>query len=58
MERETPGQRPRPNYGHPQDEHSWRFNRRSVHVLHRMNEATAAMDGRSLTYRELTGSRG
>ena len=33
-------------------------NRRSVHVLNRMNEAAAAMDGRSLTYRELTGSRG
>ncbi len=40
------------------DEHSWRFNRRHVHVLNRMSEVTAAMGGRSLTYRELTGSRG
>ena len=39
-------------------EHSWRFNRRSSHVTVRMGEAAAAMDGRSLTYRELTGSRG
>ena len=40
------------------DEHSWRFNRRGDHVLDRMAEATATMDGRSLTYRDLTGSRG
>lgn len=39
-------------------EHSWRFNRRNRHVTRRMGEAAAAMDGRSLTYRELTGSRG
>lgn len=40
------------------DEHSFRYNRRSDHVLVRMGDAAAAMDGRSLTYRELTGSRG
>ena len=40
------------------DEHSFRYNRRSDHVLRRMGEAATAMDGRSLTYRELTGSRG
>ena len=39
-------------------EHSWRFNRRSSHVTNRMGEAAAAMDGLSLTYRQLTGSRG
>ena len=39
-------------------EHSYRYNRRSEHVLVRMGEAAASMDGRSLTYRELTGSRG
>ncbi len=39
-------------------EHSFRYNRRSDHVLARMGEAAAAMEGRSLTYRELTGSRG
>ena len=40
------------------DEHTFRYNRRSDHVLVRMGEAATAMDGRSLTYRELTGSRG
>ena len=39
-------------------EHSFRYNRRSEHVLVRMGEAAASMEGRSLTYRELTGSRG
>ena len=39
-------------------EHSWRFNRRSRHVTVRMGEAAMAMDGKSLTYRQLTGSRG
>ena len=39
-------------------EHSFRYNRRSRHVIDRMGEAAAAMDGRRLTYRELTGSRG
>lgn len=33
-------------------------NRRGVHVLDRMGEAATSMDGRRLTYRELTGSRG
>ena len=40
------------------DEHSYRYNRRGVHVLDRMGEAAGAMDGRRLTYRDLTGSRG
>ena len=40
------------------DEHSFRYNRRGVHVLDRMGEAAELMDGRRLTYRELTGSRG
>ena len=40
------------------DEHSFRFNRRGDHVLERMDEAAGSMDGRRLTYRELTGSRG
>ena len=40
------------------DEHSFRYNRRSVHVLERMDQAAAAMGGRRLTYRDLTGSRG
>ena len=40
------------------DEHSFRYNRRGVHVLDRMGEAAESMDGRRLTYRELTGSRG
>ena len=40
------------------DEHSFRYNRRGVHVLDRMGEAATAMDGRRLTYRDLTGSRG
>ena len=40
------------------DEHSFRYNHRSEHVLVRMGEAATAMDGRSLTYRELTGSSG
>ena len=39
-------------------EHSFRYNRRSEHVLDRMREAATAMDGRRLTYRDLTGSRG
>ena len=39
-------------------EHSYRYNRRSCHVTDRMAEAAAAMDGKSLTYRELTGSPG
>ena len=39
-------------------EHSFRYDRRSRHVLERMSEAATAMDGRRLTYRELTGSRG
>ena len=40
------------------DEHSFRYNRRLVHVLDRMSEAATSMDGRRLTYRDLTGSRG
>ena len=40
------------------DEHSFRYNRRGVHVLDRMGEAAGQMPGRRLTYRELTGSRG
>ena len=40
------------------EERSFRYNRRDRHVLRRMGEAAAAMDGRSLTYGELTGSRG
>ena len=40
------------------EEHSFRYHRRDRHVLERMCEATAAMDGRSLTWRELTSSRG
>ena len=39
-------------------EHSFRYNRRGDHVLDRMGEAAEMMEGRSLTYRELTGSRG
>ena len=39
-------------------EHSYRYNRRSEHVTTRMAEAAAQMEGRSLTYRELTGSPG
>ena len=38
-------------------EHSFRYNRRSRHVIDRMSEAAVQMDGRSLTWRELTGSR-
>ncbi len=38
-------------------EHSFRYNRRKVHVLDRMGEAAEMLDGRSLTWRELTGSR-
>ena len=40
------------------EEHSFRYNRRNRHVIDKMSEAAAAMEGRSLTYRELTGSRG
>ena len=36
------------------EEHSFRYNRRKVHVIDKMAEAAAAMDGRSLTWRELT----
>ena len=36
----------------------FRYNRRNRHVIDKMSEAAAAMEGRSLTYRELTGSRG
>ncbi len=39
-------------------EHSFRYNRRKVQVLDRMGEAAEMLDGRSLTWRELTGSRG
>ena len=39
-------------------EHCFRYNRRSEHVLERMDEAATEMDGRRLTYRDLTGSRG
>lgn len=39
-------------------EHSFRYNRRTRHVTNRMAEAATAMEGRRLTYRELTGSRG
>ena len=38
------------------EEHSFRYNRRNRRVLERMGEAAAAMDGRSLTWRALTGS--
>ena len=38
-------------------EHSFRYHRRDRMVLDRMGEAAQAMDGRSLTWRELTGSR-
>ena len=37
-------------------EHSFRYNRRGVHVIDRMGEAAEMLDGRSLTWRELTGS--
>lgn len=40
------------------DEHSLRHNRRDRHVINRMGDAAAAMTGRRLTYRQLTGSRG
>ena len=40
------------------EEHSFRYNRRNRHVIDKVSEAAAAMEGRSLTYRELTGSRG
>ena len=33
MQRETPGQRPRPNYGHPQPRHRWPTLGRAVGVL-------------------------
>ena len=35
------------------DEHSFRYNRRSWHVIDRMGEAVGLMEGRSLTWREL-----
>ena len=37
-------------------EHSFRYNRRKVMVLDRMGEAAQSMEGRRLTWRELTGS--
>jgi len=41
------------------EEHSFRYNRRKRHVLTKMGEAAGTMDGRRLTYRQLTnGSRG
>lgn len=39
-------------------EHSHRFNRGSRHVADRMGEAAATMASRSLTYRQITRSRG
>ena len=35
------------------DEHSFRYNQRSRHVLNRMADAAAAMNGRRLPWREL-----
>ena len=39
------------------EEQSFRYNRRNRHVIDKMSEAAHAMDGRSLTWRELKGSR-
>ena len=36
-------------------EHSFRYNRRDRHVLHRMSEAAGLMEGRRLPWKELTG---
>ena len=35
------------------DEHRFRYNQRSRHVLNRMADAAAAMNGRRLPWREL-----
>ena len=40
------------------EEHSFRYNRRKRHVLTKMGDAAGTMNGRRLTYRQLTGSRG
>lgn len=39
-------------------EHPWWFNRRGRHMADRMGAAAAGMDGRSLTYRQITSLRG
>ena len=39
------------------DEHTFRYNHRSDHVLTRMGEAAKAMQGRRLTWRELVVER-
>jgi len=39
-------------------EHSFRYNRRNRHVLHRMAEATALMEGRRLPWKELVAAGG
>ncbi len=39
-------------------EHSFRYNRRKIHVTDRMAEAVELMEGRSLSWRELTGCSG
>ena len=39
-------------------EHSFRYNRRGVHVIERMADAAEMLDGQRLPYRELVGSRG
>ncbi len=38
------------------DEHSFRYNRRSRHVLDRVRDAVDSMQGRSLSWRELTAA--
>ena len=38
------------------EEHSFRCNRRNRHVIDRMGEAVDLMEGRSLSWRELTGT--
>ena len=39
------------------DEHSFRYNRRNMHVTDRMADAVSQMNGRRLSWRELVSPR-